>query len=234
MPRTDTITTVAALAALASASLATASFTTTYYSDIASWSSAVGGSNECTWDFDPIGTPVVNGWGSFTDQYADFGVRASGQFGASGATYPGLPYTQIGMSPETAWVYPQLGLSSGLAATGWKPLTFDAPTRGLAFHLIGAPAYGTFFVNLWLGNEFLGQASTTFGAAPSYGTPPSANQTSVLVAFTTNVEFDRIFFESSSTAFFGTESLWVPTSAIPSPGVVPMFALAAIAGRRRR
>lgn len=54
MPRTDTITTVAALAALASASLATASFTTTYYSDIASWSSAVGGSNECTWDFDPI------------------------------------------------------------------------------------------------------------------------------------------------------------------------------------
>jgi hypothetical protein len=48
MPRTDTITTVAALAALASASLATASFTTTYHSDVASWSNAVGASNECT------------------------------------------------------------------------------------------------------------------------------------------------------------------------------------------
>ena len=152
MPRTDTITTVAALAALASASLATASFTTTYYSDVASWSNAVGASNECTWDFDPIGTPVVNGWGSFTDQYAGFGVRAPGQFGASGATYPGLPYTQIGMSPETAWVYPQWGLRSGIMATGWKPLAFDAPIHGVAFHLIGAPAYGTFFVNLWLGN----------------------------------------------------------------------------------
>jgi MYXO-CTERM domain-containing protein len=236
MPRTDTITTVAALAALASASLATASFTTTYYSDIASWSSAVGGSNECTWDFDPIGTPVVNGWGSFTDQYADFGVRAPGQFGASGATYPGLPYTQIGMSPETAWVYPQLGLSSGLAATGWKPLTFDAPTRGLAFHLVGAPAWATFFVRLYQGDVFLGQTGVSFGAAPAYGSPPpTAGLTSVLVALTVDVDFDYVEFESSSfKASFGVESLWVPTSAIPSPGVLPALALVALAGRRRR
>ena len=105
MPRTDTITTVAALAALASASLATASFTTTYYSDIASWSSAVGGSNECTWDFDPIGTPVVNGWGSFTDQYAGFGVRAPGQFGASGATYPGAGWAQSSPTRSSAAMY---------------------------------------------------------------------------------------------------------------------------------
>ena len=42
MPRTDTITTVAALAALASASLATASFTTTYYSPSEARTSARG------------------------------------------------------------------------------------------------------------------------------------------------------------------------------------------------
>ena len=233
MPRTDIITTVAALACT---SLATASFTTTYYSDVASWSNAVGASNECTWDFDPIGAPVVNGWGSFTDQYAGFGVRALGHFGANGNLYPGLPYTQIGMSPESAWVYPQIGLSSGLAAMGWKPLYFDAPTRGVAFHLVGAPAWATFFVQLYRGDVFLGQTAVSFGTAPAYGSPPpTAGLTSVLVALTVDVEFDAIAFDSSSTiATFGVESLWVPTNAIPSPGVLPAMALVALTGRRRR
>jgi MYXO-CTERM domain-containing protein len=178
----------------------------------------------------------VNGWGSFTDQYADFGVRALGQFGANGTLYPGTPYTQIGMSPESAWVYPQLGLSSGLAATGWKPLTFGAPTRGVAFHLVGAPAWATFSVRLFRGDVFLGQTGVSFGAAPAYGPPPpTAGLTSVLVALTVDVEFDFLTFDSSSTiASFGVESLWVPTSAIPSPGVLPALALAGLAGRRRR
>ena len=232
MQRTEII--AAATATLASAGIAAASLTTTYYSDIASWSSAVGGANECTWDFDPIGTPVVMGWGSFTDQYGGFGVRALGQFGGSGVLYPGLPYTQIGMSPETAWVYPELGLRSGLSAIGPKPLSFDAPIQGVAFHLVGAPPWGTFYVGLNRGGVFLGEASISFGAAPAYGSPPpTAGQTSVLVAFTANVDFDSILFNSSSLAFFGVESLWVPTSAIPAPGALALLALAASVRPRR-
>jgi MYXO-CTERM domain-containing protein len=122
-----------------------------------------------------------------------------------------------------------------VAAIGWKPLAFDAPIRGVAFHLVGAPAWGTFFMRLNRGDEFLGEASISFGAAPAYGSPPpTAGQTSVLVAFTVDVDFDIIVFESSSLAFFGVESLWVPTGAIPAPGALALLVLAAGVRRRRR
>lgn len=235
MRRTDTITTVAALAALASASLASAAFTTTYYNDITSWSNAVGGANECTWDFDPIGTPVSNGWASFTDQYADFGVRAIGEYTGSGSVHPGIPYTQIGMSPQTAWVFPNMGLSSGLsAAGGWSPIKFDAPTTGVAFHYVGDNPFASLKFLLYRSDpyEYLGQVTISATAAPAYGTPQGGATFSVLVAFTVDVEFDVVTIGWNSAT--GIESMWVPTSAIPAPGVLPLLALAAGVRRRRR
>lgn len=238
MRRTEIITTVAALCtALAGVGRATAAFTPTYYSDPASWSSAVGGSNECTWDFDPIGMPVSLGWGNFADQYAAFGVTAPGTWhGSDGQMYTGTPYVQVGMSPDSAWVYPAFGLSSGIAASGGIPLAFGAPVHGAAVHLVGAESWANFWMRLSFRGEYLGQANVSFGSAPAYGPPPLPGQTSVLVAFTADVEFDLITIGSNFSAYgpWGVESLWVPTSAIPTPSAFSLLAVAATLRRRRR
>jgi hypothetical protein len=52
------------------------------------------------------------------------------------------------------------------------------------------------------------------------------------MAFTTDVEFDYISFQGSG--FFVTESLWVPTNAIPMPATCALVGLALGVSRRRR
>ncbi len=221
-------------AALAATGLANASYTTTVYDDLSSWSAAVGGANECTWDFDPIGTPVYNGWAAFTDQYASYGVRAPGQFWTEAGWFRGLPYTQVGMAPETAWVFPAIGLSSGIGADNFKPLAFDAPIRGLAFHIVGN-GDSPLLVRLFRNGEFLGQQTVAWlSSSPTYGAPQGGATMSSLVAFTTDVEFDALAFDTGWWNSWGTESLWVPTNAVPGPGAIGVFGLAALGVRPRR
>ncbi len=230
-------TVAAAFLTLASNNIAAAAWTPTYYSDISSWSNAVGGANECTFDFDPIGTPVAEGWASFTNQYVNFGVRARGSFysPADGMEYPGLPYSQIGMSPESAWAHEYFGLESGVGAIGPQNLELNAPTNGFAFHTVGGPVWGDFYIWLFRDGVYLGQTHLSFGQAPAYGTPSSdPEKTSVLIAFTADVEFDRIGFQNYGEAYFCSESWWVPTSAIPSPGALPLLVGCALVTRRRR
>ncbi len=221
--------------------IATAAFSTTLYSNLSAWSNAVGGANECTWDFDPIGTPVWNGWGSFTNQYAGFGVRAPGTFYGSGpsggATYPGLPYTQVGMSPETAWVLPSyLGLSSGIAVSGSLRLAFDAPVTGAAFHIVGQDS-SYFQVYLSRNGVYLGTSTlTTLAAAPDYGVPQGGATISALVAFTADIEFDYIAIQTTwlGGGPWALETFWAPTTAIPAPSALMVLGVAAIGCRSRR
>ncbi len=232
MPRTKIALSVSI--ALAAVQAADAAFNWTVHSDLSSWATAVNGANECTFDFEPIGPPVSGGFGSFTDQYGGFGVLGAGQFyGAGGeGPFPGLPYSQVGMSPDSAWVHSSLGFQSGLV-TRYDNLRFIAPITGMAFWIRGAAASGFVQASLYRDGQYLGFKTYSISNIPSYGLPGGGTTAySKLMAFTTDVEFDYISFQGSG--FFVTESLWVPTNAIPMPATCALVGLALGVSRRRR